>query len=66
MTQIERRQVRLCRIQAWYQGTKPLKEDTASSPEVHHIIGQSQNFPQNIHLFLQQNEGDPAIKVMYF
>jgi hypothetical protein len=33
-------------------------------PDVHHVIGKSQNHPQIISLFLQKCAGDPAIKVM--
>jgi hypothetical protein len=32
-------------------------------PDGHHVVGKSQNFPENIPLFLQKNAGDPAIKV---
>lgn len=64
MTQIERRQTRLRRIRAHHQkaGT-PLLEDVPTSPGVHHTIGVSQNFPENISVFLERNGGDPAIKV---
>jgi len=37
------------------------------APEVlqeHHVIGKSQNFPEDINVFLQKNSEDPAAKVM--
>jgi hypothetical protein len=67
MAKIERRQARLRRIRARYQKAgRPLDENVATSPEAHHVIGISQNFPENIPTFLQKNRGDPAIKVNYF
>lgn len=64
MTQIERRQVRIRRIRARYRKTgSPLNEDIARSPEARYIIGKSQNFPENIPLFLEKNRHDPAVKV---
>jgi hypothetical protein len=67
MTKIERRQARLRRIRARYQKAgKPVDETVTTSPEAHHVIGISQNFPENIPAFLQKNKGDPAIKVNCF
>jgi hypothetical protein len=64
MTQIERRQVRIRRIRARYRETgHPPNEDIARSPEACCIIGKSQNFPENIPLFLEKNRHDPAVKV---
>jgi hypothetical protein len=64
LTQIERRQARLRRIRArHHEAGKPANEAVATAPEAHHIIGKSQNYPQNIPLFLQKYAGDPAIKV---
>ena len=37
------------------------------TPEVleqHHVIGKSQNFPEDINIFLQKNSEDPAEKVI--
>jgi hypothetical protein len=65
MTQIERRQARIRRIRAKLQKVgKITDEDVATSPETHHVIGVSQNFPENISLFLHKNRGDPAVKVI--
>lgn len=64
MTQIERRQARLRRIRAKYPKSElKTNEDIAVSPEAHHIIGKSQNFPEDITMFLQKNKSDPAVKV---
>jgi hypothetical protein len=65
ITQIERRQARIRRIRARFQKAgNVLDKDIATSPEAHHVIGVSQNFPENIPIFLQKNTRDPAIKVM--
>ena len=42
---------------------KTAQEEVPNKPDVHHIIGKSQNHPENISLFLQKYTGDPAIKV---
>jgi hypothetical protein len=64
LTRIERRQARLRTIRARQNkaGT-PSNEEVQMKPEVHHVIGVSQNGPINIPLFLQRFAGDPAIKV---
>jgi hypothetical protein len=65
MTQIERRQAHIRRIRARFQETgKIIDEDVATSPEAHHVIGISQNFPDHIPVFLHKNREDPAIKAM--
>jgi hypothetical protein len=66
MTQIERRQARLRRIRAKHhkEAGNVMNEDIARSPEAHHHIGKSQNFPENICSFVQKNRGDPAVKVV--
>ena len=67
MTKIERRQARLRCIRARYQKAgRPLDENIATSPEAHHVIGVSQNLPENIPTFLQKHRGDPAIRVKNF
>ena len=43
-----------------------MDESVAISPEAHHVIGVSQNFPENIPMFLLKNSGDPAVKVSCF
>jgi len=65
MTQIERRQNHIHRIRAQHpKDGKTAQEDVPNMPEVHHIIGKSQNHPENIPLFLQKYAGDPAVKVL--
>jgi hypothetical protein len=65
MTQIERRQARIRRIRTQFQKTRnTVDEDVAISEEAHHVIGVSQNFSENIPLFLQKNGSDPAVKVV--
>jgi len=64
MTQIERRKARLRRIRASHKSAgRLLDENVAVSPEAHHVIGVSQNFPESIPNFLDKHRGDPAIKV---
>ena len=41
----------------------PLNEEVTVTPDTHHAIGKSQNFPEKIPLFLQKHAGDPSIKV---
>lgn len=38
-------------------------EDTPVTPESRHIISDTQNMPENIPLFLQNNANDPAVQV---
>lgn len=66
MTQIEHHQAHIRRIRARHRkiGNSP-NEDVTKSPEAHHIIGKSQNFPENIYLFLEKNRNDPAVKVAF-
>ena len=59
----ERRQARIQRI--LIQKEKVSLADPA--PEIleqHHVISQSQNFPEDINLFLQKYSKDPAAKVI--
>jgi len=42
---------------------KPQIEEVEASPDAHHVIGKSQNYPVNIPLFLRESPGDPAVKV---
>src|ERR1700722_11943953 len=64
MTQIERRQVRIHRIRKRHEeaGKSP-NEEVPCTPDVHHGIAKSQNFPESIPNFLHKHAGDPAIKV---
>jgi hypothetical protein len=64
MTQIERRQTRIRRIHERYRNAgKTAHEEVPNTPEVHHVIGKSQNHPEIIPLFLRKYAGDPAVKV---
>jgi hypothetical protein len=64
LTKIERRRARLRRIRARHQTAGKLRdEEVPITPEAHHTIGKSQNYPENIPLFLQKYVGDPAVKV---
>lgn len=40
-----------------------LADPIPNKPEEHHVIGQSQNFPEDLACFMQANIGDPAIEV---
>ena len=65
MTRIERRQARIRRIRERYRDAGgAVHEKVPDTPDVHHVIGKSQNYPQVIPLFLKKYEGDPAVKVM--
>jgi hypothetical protein len=64
LTQIERRQARIRRIRQRYQKEgKSTNEKVANVTDSHHVIGKSQNHPENIPLFLQKHAGDPGVKV---
>lgn len=66
MTQIERRQARIHRIReklgVSYLPPEPIANDAASL-NAHYHIGKSQNESKHIVLFVQNNRGDPAVKV---
>ena len=59
---IERRQARIRRIRMQQQA-QSLGDPTLEVPEQHHVISKSQNFPEDIHMFLSKNSDDPAMKV---
>ncbi|KAG0693482.1 hypothetical protein DFH29DRAFT_1007258 [Suillus ampliporus] len=64
MTSIERCEACICRIhdkQSSY-GAVNEEEEVATSPEARFHVGKSQNYPENILLFLQRHSGDPAVK----
>jgi len=66
MTQIERRQARIRRIRRDHeQAGRPLVTDAnaTNSPVARYNLGITQNYPEQIPLFLQRHAGDPAIKV---
>ncbi|KAJ8592017.1 hypothetical protein M405DRAFT_734033, partial [Rhizopogon salebrosus TDB-379] len=60
---IERREARIHRIRdkQWPPGAM-IEEEVATSPEAHFHVGKSQNYPENIPLFLQRHLGDPAVR----
>ena len=66
MTGIERCIARIRHIQD-LNNPPPLgtnvEEGVAVTPEAHFHIRKSQNFPENIPMFLRKHSGDPAIKV---
>ena len=65
MTGLERREARIRRIREklWPKGVKPADEPSSQASDAHHHIGTSQSNPVHIGKFLQDNAGDPAIKV---
>jgi hypothetical protein len=65
LAEIERRQARIRRIRQTHENVGLLQDkDIAQTPEAHHHIGKSENFPEHVGTFLQKNSGDPAVKVM--
>ena len=64
MTQIERRQTRICRIKHKLMSTRAPVEVVATAPEAHHHIGTSQKRHEHIPSFVCDHEGDPAVQVM--
>ena len=65
--QIERQHAHIRHIIAKHKtnrGSPPMfHKDTPVTPEYHHIISNTQNMPENIPLFLQNNANDPAVQV---
>ncbi|KAF8834540.1 hypothetical protein BDN67DRAFT_914775 [Paxillus ammoniavirescens] len=60
---MERCQEWICRIKARVAALHTYSQDPVlNRPDVHHIIGQSQNFPINILSFQTQNSDDPTVK----
>ncbi|OJA16065.1 hypothetical protein AZE42_08302 [Rhizopogon vesiculosus] len=49
------------RDKQWSPGAA-IKEEVATSPKAHFHIGKSQNYPENIPLFLQRHLGDPVVR----
>ncbi|KAG2120548.1 uncharacterized protein F5147DRAFT_766462 [Suillus discolor] len=64
LTQIERRQARLCRIKQWQQQHAPRAEvdARASDPQLHHHIGQSEKSYDDFGHYLRSHSTDPAMK----
>ena len=63
LARIERRQARIRQMCPQNSATELGDEERAARPEVHHAIGQSENFPEHLSLFVQKHSGDPAIEV---
>ena len=64
LASIERHQERIRRIRAKVAASQAYCQDPVpNQPDVHHVIVQSQNFPENILLFQSRNSDDPAVKV---
>jgi hypothetical protein len=63
MTQIERRQARIRRIQHKMTSKTPRDKSIALTPDAHYQIGLSENCHEHIPSFLQAHKGDPAIQV---
>jgi len=40
-----------------------LADPVPNKPDEHHVIGQSQNFLEDLTSFMQSNVGDPAVEV---
>ena len=62
LASIERRQTRIRRIRLKRDALR-LADPVPNKPEKHHVIGQSQNFPEDLARFMQANTGDPAVEV---
>lgn len=64
LTQIERRQARIRKIRQRLARSADMTHETLPTTlESHHVIGQSQNIPVDLPLFVQNYPSDPAIKV---
>ncbi|KAH7918896.1 hypothetical protein BV22DRAFT_1108243 [Leucogyrophana mollusca] len=67
ITKIECHQAHICHIreQLGSQVTRDAHDESdymVHSPDVHHVIGSSQNIPRNIPLFMQKYVNNPTIK----
>ncbi|KIJ64394.1 hypothetical protein HYDPIDRAFT_90003, partial [Hydnomerulius pinastri MD-312] len=63
LASIERRQVRIRRIRAKLAALQAEpKEPVSIKPEDHHHIGRTQNFPEDLMLFVRKNSDDPLAK----
>lgn len=59
---IERRQARIRSIRTKRDALN-LTDSVANKPDEHHVIGLSQNFPEEMTRFVQANIEDPATRV---
>ena len=62
LASIERRQARIRRIRM-RRNALNLADPVPNRAEEHHVIGLSQNFPEDLTRFMQTNMGDPAVRV---
>ena len=62
LASIKRRQAHIHCIHAQREAWKR-DDPTLDMPDQHHFIGRSQNFPEDISIFVQKNSDDPAIEV---
>ena len=62
LASIERHQAHIRRIRSQREAWKR-DDPSPDTPDLHHIIGKSQNFPEDLSVFVQKNSDDPAIKV---
>lgn len=62
MASIERRQARIHRIRI-KRAALHLADPVLNKPDEHHVIGESQNFPEELTKFVQSNLEDPATRV---
>ena len=65
LASIEQRQARIHRIRL-KRDTLHLADPVPNKAKEHHIIGQSQNFPEVLARFMQANRGDPATEVSLY
>ena len=65
LASIERRQARIRHIRS-KRDALHLADPVPNKAEEHHVIGQSQKFPEDLVRFMQANMGDPAVKVSPF
>lgn len=68
LTQIERREARLRRIQQRQPHQVPRADvhEVVSNPQLHNHIGQSEKLYDGMGQYLRNHAGDPAIKVNNF
>ena len=62
LASIERRQARIRRIRLKHDALR-LADPIPNKAEEHRVIGQSQNFPEDLSRFMQASRGDPATEV---
>lgn len=65
LASIERRQAHIRWIRM-KRDALHLADPVPNDPEQHHVIGRSQNFPEDLSIFVQTNIGDPATRVGTF